>query len=73
MVDELDSPYGEACLDTGHAHVYEDNIEDDILMLGNDLKLLHVHDNIVMWNDEHLLPYQGTIQWDDFYSGLKKN
>ncbi len=72
LVRELNSDYIKACLDTGHAHVYQDNLEEAILHLGEDLQLLHVHDNVVMWNDEHLLPYQGTICWEDFYRGLQK-
>ncbi len=70
LVDELNSPYIKACLDTGHAHVFEDNQEEDILLLGKDLRTLHIHDNVVEWNDEHLLPYCGTIDWDAFYRGL---
>ncbi len=72
LVQELNDSHIRACLDTGHAHVYGDNMTDAILLLGEDLQLVHVHDNVVEWNDEHLLPYQGTICWADFYSGLRQ-
>lgn len=72
LISQLNHPNIKATLDIGHANVYRDNIKDDIIMLGADLALLHVHDNQPMWNDEHLLPYQGTVNRDDFYEGLAK-
>ena len=60
-----------ACLDTGHANVFKDDIAEDVRLLGKDLACLHVHDNHGR-SDEHLLPYFGTIKWEDFIVSLKE-
>ncbi len=69
LVRELDCSHIRACLDTGHSHVFGEKLSDAIAILGDDLQLLHVHDNTGD-DDQHLLPYQGTIQWQDFYKAL---
>ena len=59
------------CLDTGHAAVFtERSIGDDIRMLGNHLKVMHVHDN--MGNaDSHLWPSKGILDWNAITSALR--
>ena len=71
LVRELDSPNIKVCFDTGHANVFHDDIAADVRLLGEDLACLHVHDNKGNW-DQHLIPYQGNIDWDGFLSALNE-
>ena len=58
------------CYDTGHE--YQSGESFKILeSLGNRLVTMHVHDNHGGY-DEHLLPYEGTIDWSMFASIMKK-
>ena len=71
-VDTLDSEYIVACLDVGHVVLPDgpDSPADFIRALGHDrLKALHIHDNDYR-NDQHLVPYQGKIDWNAVTSAL---
>ena len=64
-VDTLDSEYIVACLDVGHVALplSDYTAQDVIRILGHDrLQSLHIHDNDYR-NDQHLLPYQGLLDW----------
>jgi len=50
------------CLDYGHAHVMGD-LGDAIETLSGHLSTTHVHDNDGR-RDDHLVPFAGTINWD---------
>lgn len=71
LIRAVNSPYMKACLDTGHANVFHDDIGEDVRLLGDDLATLHIHDNKGNW-DQHLIPYMGTIDWDAFLTALKE-
>lgn len=58
------------CFDVGHAHVFHDDIAEDIKKIGPYLQVLHVHDNNGQF-DSHQMPWQGSIIWDDFVAGLR--
>jgi sugar phosphate isomerase/epimerase len=49
------------CLDFGHAHLMGD-VADEIEVVSEHLLTTHVHDNRGK-EDDHLVPYQGTINW----------
>jgi sugar phosphate isomerase/epimerase len=49
------------CLDFGHAHLAGD-VADEIEVSAEHLVTTHVHDNRGR-EDDHLVPYQGTINW----------
>ena len=49
------------CLDFGHAHLMGD-VADTIELTAEHLITTHVHDNRAR-EDDHLVPYQGTIDW----------
>ena len=49
------------CLDFGHAHLLGD-VADAIEVAAEHLITTHVHDNRGR-EDDHLVPYQGTIDW----------
>jgi sugar phosphate isomerase/epimerase len=50
------------CFDTGHAHM-EDGIEQSYEAMRDLVVTTHIHDNHGE-KDEHLLPYEGTIDWN---------
>ena len=70
IVREIDRENLKVCLDVGHANVFNDDIGEDIRLLGGDLAALHIHDNRGR-GDDHLLPYQGNVKWAEFLKALK--
>lgn len=59
---DLDSPVAGICFDFGHAHLMGD-VADEIETAAEHVISTHVHDNRRR-SDEHLAPYQGSINWD---------
>jgi sugar phosphate isomerase/epimerase len=59
---DLDFPRTGICLDFGHAFLLGD-IADAIETVAEHLITTHVHDNRGS-KDEHLVPFDGTINWD---------
>ena len=71
LIDTLNQNSGlvGACWDFGHANlVYADQTEA-LKILGERLKVTHVHDNIGR-NDSHLSPFRGTVNWFDIMRTL---
>jgi len=67
ILDNVDSPHAGFCYDSGHQHCHTFHV-DLLSKYGSRLMALHLHDNagyISGANDEdqHLLPYDGTIDW----------
>jgi sugar phosphate isomerase/epimerase len=58
------------CLDFGHAHLQGD-VVDAIETLSGVLVATHVHDNQGR-RDEHLAPFDGTIDWAGALVALQK-
>ena len=50
------------CFDVGHAHI-EGGADAGFQMMRDRVVTAHIHDNHGE-KDEHLLPYEGTIDWD---------
>ena len=73
IVEEIGDPAFAMCLDTGHANVNAewDSPAEAIRKYGKYIKALHIHDNRGN-NDDHLAPFEGTIDWEDFSSALKE-
>ena len=71
FVKEMDDPHFAMCLDTGHANKSKDWLTpaDTVRKYADIVKVLHVHDNRGS-RDEHLLPFFGTVDWQDFSSAL---
>ena len=70
LVKRVDSPWFGWCFDTGHAHCY--GYEPDILRKCSVAPLsLHIQDNDGS-GDLHLIPGDGTIDWDLFLAVLKE-
>ena len=63
----------ETCWDFGHAHCTSLKMQsEEIETLGKTLTVLHVNDNHSAGEDEHLLPFFGTVDWKDAMAGLGK-
>ena len=50
------------CFDIGHAHI-EDGVEKSFEVMRDRIVTVHIHDNHGE-KDEHLLPHEGTVDWD---------
>lgn len=57
------------CLDTGHIHLLRSRFFLYMPILGKRIKALHIHDNDGA-EDEHLMPYVGTVNWKEFLNTL---
>jgi len=62
MLDQIDSPRLGWCFDSGHLNAQQAPEIDWFARFGHRLMALHLHDNHGV-NDEHLLPFDGTIDW----------
>lgn len=72
FIKAIDSDYFKMCLDTGHANcVMEGDIYSNVKAMGNELKVLHVHDNDGK-GDFHKFPYDGNFNWQEFMKALKE-
>jgi len=58
------------CLDVGHAHLMSGAI-DAVETLGGHLVTTHIHDNGGK-RDDHLVPFQGTINWSALVMAMEK-
>lgn len=72
IVDNLRKKYKNVgvCWDTGHANLSMKSQYDDIVKLGDRLKLLHIADNDGQC-DDHTAPFMGYINWDEVVKALK--
>ena len=58
------------CFDAGHAHL-EGGVSEGLEIVRDYIATTHLHDNRGE-RDEHLLPYEGTIDWGAAIGGLPK-
>ena len=72
LVREINDENLGVCLDTGHANVMREDIYKSIVLLGDDLKTLHIHDNFGGADDRHYMPFRGNIDWNSFIKGLNE-
>lgn len=57
------------CFDSGHYHAYFDD-DFDFELVKNRIFAVHLHDNDKS-GDQHLIPFDGTIDWDKIVNILK--
>lgn len=70
VLDAVNHPRAKACLDTGHLNVMAEEPYAAVQALAKYLEAMHVHDN--RWSlDMHLIPYQGTLDWNALIRGLQ--
>lgn len=82
LIDKINHPLYQACLDTGHLSLQDEPQYDTIMALGSHLRGLHVQDNFGSlpvsitnraWRqDLHLPPLMGCVNFDEVLTGLKK-
>ncbi len=65
LVDTINDPSVQICLDTGHANLSGIDVAAAIRAIGPRLKATHINDNRDNGNDEHLFPYFGTVNWKE--------
>lgn len=68
--DVLETGAASVCFDTGHAHLGGDVI-DAIETVAEHIAAVHAHDNHGR-DDEHLVPFEGTIDWPGALTALQK-
>ncbi len=68
FISYVGHPLFHACWDTGHANA-EGSQYEEIVTLGKDLYAVHIHDNRGS-QDEHLIPFLGTINMDEVMQAL---
>lgn len=59
------------CWDFGHANISGVRQSEGIGYVGKRLKVIHVNDNSAV-DDEHILPFTGSVDWRDAMHGLAK-
>lgn len=67
---DLEAPHAGICMDFGHAHLMGD-VADAVETAAEHLIATHVHDNRRR-EDDHLVPYLGSINWDMTLTTLQK-
>jgi sugar phosphate isomerase/epimerase len=70
MLDGLEASHAGICMDFGHAFLGGD-VPDAIETAAEHLIATHVHDNHGR-ADDHLVPYQGSIDWDAVLVTMQK-
>ncbi len=75
MIDLLNEESGKECfglcLDTGHLNLLRKRFPNYVPLLGKRIKALHIHDNDAT-GDQHMMPYAGTIIWNDFIASMRQ-
>ena len=71
IIQIMNDKHVRACFDTGHNNYTKEDVYESIVMLGEHLETLHVHD-YMNCQDRHLIPFQGEVDWDKFVKGLKE-
>ncbi len=70
LVKQLQSDQVGLCLDTGHAALNYESLVPVIEEMGQYLIATHIADNHGL-KDEHLLPFFGTIKWEEVMKAFK--
>ena len=70
IIENIDNDNIGICYDSGHCHAHFKN-EFNWSLFKNKVFAIHLHDNDAS-DDQHLLPYDGTINWEEVISNLKE-
>lgn len=70
LVDAINHPNVGVCIDVGHSHYMKENIGDAIRTCGDKIIAFHIDDNDT-WNDSHVPPYCGSIDWEEVYQAIR--
>jgi sugar phosphate isomerase/epimerase len=70
LVDSFSDPkHVGVCYDFGHGNLVGGFHRQNLNIIGQRLKAIHVQDNHGL-KDEHLMPFHGDIDWEDAMAGL---
>lgn len=70
VIDNIDNENVGICFDSGHYHVhFNDELNFD--KFKNRILAVHLHDNDKS-DDLHLIPFDGTLNWDSIIKNLKR-
>ncbi len=61
------------CYDSGHEVCYTDSKYDFLGLFGKRMLCTHIHDNSGYPNDDHLIPYDGVLDFDGVIARFKKS
>lgn len=70
-IENIDNENVGFCFDAGHYHVHF-NDELDFSKFKNRIFAVHLHDNDKS-DDQHLMPFDGTLNWEELVKKLKEN
>ena len=60
------------CWDVGHANISGYKQSEQLEILKGKLDVLHIHDNLGKGQkDAHMLPFEGTVDWEDVAFGMR--
>jgi len=75
-LNKINHPLMKTCLDTGHANIAGDDVPRMIRLYGDKLGSLHLQDNFgkiyPIYEDIHLFPGTGYLNWADIFAALKE-
>jgi len=71
VLQEIEDPTLGLCFDTSHDNLYGQNKLELMETYGERLVCLHISDNDGL-ADDHWIPYQGKIDWNDFIKKFPK-
>ena len=69
LIELVDHPFFHAVWDVGHANMHKMPQNEELLLLGDHVRALHIQDNNGM-RDDHLTPFIGTLNMDSVMRGL---
>ena len=76
LAHDIGSSHVGICLDTGHANISGQDIPAMIRAYGEQLTTVHLNDNYgfisPVYEDLHLFPGSGRIEWNDVFTALKE-
>ena len=71
VIENIDNENVGICFDSGHYHVHFDD-DLDFTKFKNRIFAVHLHDNDKS-DDLHLIPFDGTLNWEDVVKNLKES
>ena len=70
IIENISNKNAGICFDSGHFHVYFHD-DWDLTPFKNRVIAVHLHDNDTS-DDQHLIPFDGTLNWDNVINKLKE-
>ncbi len=71
FIESFKSDKMKICWDFGHANLMPIKQEKAFKILGDKIRIVHMHNNH-RFNDDHVMPTLGTIDWENVMPALKK-